>query len=201
MATTDIKAALDGAKVILVSTNGDDHPQVARDLAPHLRDGQIIVLIQGHFCGTLVFRKALTEAGCKAKVDVCEMDGYPYMMTVRSPDRVEMTTDKAMYQLVAVPASRSNGDRRRDRPRVSGLDRRPEPDADRLHRSRQRLSCLRHRHQCRHRRERQALQFLRRQHDAERVQPDRGGRSRAGRGRKGLRHRHARRLQVAGDHL
>jgi opine dehydrogenase len=107
MATTDIKAALDGAKVILVSTNGDDHPQVAKDLAPYLRDGQIIVLIQGHFAGTLVFRKALAGTGCKAQVDVCEMDGYPYMMTVRSPDRVEITSTKAVYQLVTVPASRS----------------------------------------------------------------------------------------------
>jgi opine dehydrogenase len=107
LATTDIKAAMDGAKVILVSVNADDHPQVARDLAPHLQDGQIIVLIQGHFCGTLVVRKELEQAGCKAKVDVCEMDGYPYMMVVRSQDRVEITTYKSMYQLVTVPVSRS----------------------------------------------------------------------------------------------
>jgi hypothetical protein len=38
---------------------------------------------------------------------VCELDGYPYMMTVRAPDRVERTTDKEMMQLVAMPASRS----------------------------------------------------------------------------------------------
>lgn len=107
LATTDAKAALDGAKVILVSTNGDDHEQVAKDLAPYLVDGQIIVLIQGHFGGTLVFRKALDEAGCRAKVWLSEMDGYPYMMTVRSQDRVEMTTRKEYYQLVALPASQS----------------------------------------------------------------------------------------------
>ena len=107
LATTDARAALDGAKVILVSTNGDDHPQVARDLAPHLVDGQIVVLIQGHFGGTLVFRKALDDVGCRAEVQLAEMDGYPYMMTVRSADRVEMTTCKEFYQLVALPASRS----------------------------------------------------------------------------------------------
>lgn len=107
MATTDIKAAMDGARVILCSVNGDDHEQVARDLAPHLRDGQIVVLIQGHFAGTLVFTKVLREVGCTAKVDVCEMDGYPYLMTVRSQERVELTSTKAVYQLVTVPASRS----------------------------------------------------------------------------------------------
>ena len=80
---------------------------MARDLAPYLVDGQIIVLIQGHFGGTLVFRKALDDVGCTADVQLAEMDGYPYMMTVRSSDRVEMTTYKEFYQLVALPASRS----------------------------------------------------------------------------------------------
>jgi opine dehydrogenase len=107
LATTDAKKALDGAKVILVSVNGDDHAQVAKDIAPYLVDGQIIVLIQGHFGGTLVFRKALDDAGCRAKVRLAEMDGYPYMMTVRSADRVEMTTYKEYYQLVALPASQT----------------------------------------------------------------------------------------------
>jgi opine dehydrogenase len=107
LVTTDAQAALSGAKVILVSTYGDDHPRVARDIAPHLVDGQIIILIQGHFAGTLVFRKALDEAGCRAKVEIAEMDGYPYMLTVLAPDRVEMTTYKKMYQLVTLPASRS----------------------------------------------------------------------------------------------
>jgi hypothetical protein len=65
------------------------------------------VLIQGHFCGTLLFQNALRKAGCKARVDVRELDGYPVMMTVRAPDRVKLTTDKEMMQLVAMPASRS----------------------------------------------------------------------------------------------
>jgi opine dehydrogenase len=47
LATTDAAAALDGARVILVSVNGDDHEPLAHDLAPHLADGQIVVLIQG----------------------------------------------------------------------------------------------------------------------------------------------------------
>jgi opine dehydrogenase len=107
LATTNLAQPVDGARIIIVSTNGDDHPQVARDLAPHLRDGQIVILCMGHFGGTLVLRKALDDAGCTAKVQLAEMDGYPYMMTVRGPDRVEMTTYKERYQLVALPASHS----------------------------------------------------------------------------------------------
>jgi opine dehydrogenase len=77
-ATTEISAAVDGADVIIVVTGGNAQPAVARSLAPLLRDGQIILLIQGNTGGSLVVRRALDEAGCRADVDVAEMDNYPY---------------------------------------------------------------------------------------------------------------------------
>jgi opine dehydrogenase len=107
LATTDLAKALEGAKVILVSTYGTDIPQVARDVAPHLKDGQIIIIVQGHFAGTLAFQKALADAGCNASVEVAEFDGYPYMMAVRAPDRVFMDSYKNYYQLGTKPASRA----------------------------------------------------------------------------------------------
>lgn len=106
MATTDLAAAVRGASVLLVSIHGNDHPGLARQLAPLLEDGQTIVLIQGHFAGALVFRSALDRAGCRAAVDVAEMDGYPYLLRVKSPDRVLLTTKKKVWQLAAMPASR-----------------------------------------------------------------------------------------------
>jgi opine dehydrogenase len=107
LATTDLAAAVNGASTILVSIYGRDHPALARELAPLLADGQTIVLMQGHFGGALAFDKALREAGCRTKFDLCEMDGYPYMLEVLAPDRVELQTDKAFYQLSSVPASRA----------------------------------------------------------------------------------------------
>jgi opine dehydrogenase len=107
MATTDLAAAVKGASVLLVSIYGNDHPALAGQLAPLLEDGQTIVLIQGHFAGALVFRTALDRAGCTARVDVAEMDGYPYMLTVKSPDTVLMTSIKKTWQVAAMPASRT----------------------------------------------------------------------------------------------
>ncbi|MEL3892066.1 NAD/NADP octopine/nopaline dehydrogenase family protein [Ferrovibrio sp. MS7] len=107
MATTDLAAAVKGAGVLIVSTYGNDHPALARQLAPLLEDGQLIVLCQGHFCGPLVFRSALDAAGCKAMVDIAEMDAYPYMLHVKAPDRVIMTTIKEKWHLSALPASRT----------------------------------------------------------------------------------------------
>ncbi len=76
--TTDLAAAVEGADVIAVCTGGTYQEGVARGLAPLLRDGQIILLIQGNTGGSLVFRRALDAAGCRAAVDIAEMDNYPY---------------------------------------------------------------------------------------------------------------------------
>jgi len=121
LATTDLAAALDGAATILVSIYGRDHPALARELAPLLVDGQTIVLMQGHFGGSLAFAKALRDHGCRAQFDLAEMDGYPYMLEVLAPDRVELQTDKAFYQLSSVPASQAPELVRRLKPAFPGL--------------------------------------------------------------------------------
>lgn len=107
LATTDLAEAVTGASVLLVSTYGTAHADVARQLAPLLVDGQVIVLIQGHFAGALLFRAELGRCGCRADVDVAEMDSYPYMLHVKAPDRVIMTTVKAKWNIVAMPAART----------------------------------------------------------------------------------------------
>ena len=73
-ATTDLAAAVDGADVIIVVTGGNAQATVARSLAPLLRDGQIILLIQGNTGGSLMVRRALDAAGCRAGCR-CRRDG------------------------------------------------------------------------------------------------------------------------------
>lgn len=107
LATTDLGAAVRGASVILVSIYANDHPALAAQLAPLLEDGQCIVLVPGHFGGALVFRQALDLAGCKAAVDVAEMDFYPYMLNVETPDTVLLTSTIPTWALAAFPASRT----------------------------------------------------------------------------------------------
>src|SRR5580700_7617390 len=71
-ATTDLAAAVDGAEVIAVCTGGTYQESVARGLAPLLRDGQTILLIQGNTGGALTFRRALDAGGCRTQVDIAE---------------------------------------------------------------------------------------------------------------------------------
>jgi len=107
-ATTELETAVRGAEVVIVCTWGTQHAQVARDLAPLLVDGQLILLIQGNAGGALLVRNELALAGCRAQVDVAEFDGYPYMMTVLAPDSVLLTTSKESLQMAALPATRND---------------------------------------------------------------------------------------------
>jgi opine dehydrogenase len=104
--TTDLAAAIDGADVIAVCTGGTYQEAVATSLAPLLRDGQTILLIQGNTGGALVFRRALDEAGGGAEVDIAEMDNYPYSCWRPAPTTIRPITHKKFLQIAAFPGNR-----------------------------------------------------------------------------------------------
>jgi opine dehydrogenase len=105
-ATSDLAAAVDGADVIIIVTGGDTQAVVARSLAPLLRDGQVILLIQGNTGGSLIVRQALGDAGGRAKVDVAEMDNYPYSCWRLSPTRIRPIVRKRWLQIATFPGNR-----------------------------------------------------------------------------------------------
>ena len=105
-ATTELPAAMDGADVIIVVTGGNAQPAVARSLAPLLRDGQIVLLIQGNTGGSLVVRRTLDEAGCRADVDVAEMDNYPFSNWRLGPTRIRPIVKKRWLQIASFPGCR-----------------------------------------------------------------------------------------------
>jgi opine dehydrogenase len=105
-ATTDLRTAVDGADVIIIVTGGNAQTTVARSLAPVLRDGQVILLIQGNTGGSLVVRRALDAAGCRADVDVAEMDNYPYSCWRLAPTRIRPIVKKRWVQIAAFPGQR-----------------------------------------------------------------------------------------------
>ena len=108
LVTAELRTAIDGADVIVLCTGGNFQETVARSLAPLLRDGQIILLIQGNTGGALVVRRALDAAGCKAAVDVAEMDNYPYSNWRRGPTKIEPIVRKRWLQIGVFPATRTD---------------------------------------------------------------------------------------------
>lgn len=73
-AGTDLATAVKGADLIVLATGGNFQAGAARDLAPLLDDGQIILLVQGNTGGALVVRRELDRGGCRAQVDIAEVD-------------------------------------------------------------------------------------------------------------------------------
>ncbi len=116
-ATSDLGSAIDGGDVIIVVTGGNSQAVVARSLAPLLRDGQVILLIQGNTGGSLIVRRALDDAGCQADVDVAEMDNYPYSCWRLAPTRIRPIVRKRWLQIATFPGNRIAA----VFPRLSGL--------------------------------------------------------------------------------
>ena len=106
MATPELAPAVDGADIIAVCTGSNAHAEVARLLAPRLRDGQTILLVQGGTGGSLVVRNALIRHRCAADVDVCEMDNYPFSLAWPRPTSMSFTIRKEWLQIAALPAAR-----------------------------------------------------------------------------------------------
>ncbi len=108
LATTDIKAALDGADLIMVATQALTHTRVAESIAPLVRDGQVIILWPGSG-GTLEFRRVFDELGVKADVFLAEGATLPYCCRrLEGPGTVNIhRIDGPRNQVAALPASRT----------------------------------------------------------------------------------------------
>jgi opine dehydrogenase len=106
LVTSDLTTSLAGAELIIVVTGGNTHADVARAMAPVLQDGQIILLIQGNTGGALIVRQELQRAGCRAAVDVAEMDTYPYATARPAPTRARLVTQKRWLQIATFPGKR-----------------------------------------------------------------------------------------------
>jgi opine dehydrogenase len=107
LVTGVLREAVTGADIVILATGGNFQETVARALAPLLVDGQIILLIQGNTGGSLVVRRALDQAGCRAAVDVAEMDNYPYSNWRRGPTAITPIVRKRWLQIAAFPATRT----------------------------------------------------------------------------------------------
>ena len=106
LVTPLLAPAVDGADIIIVCTGSTHHAEVARLLAPLLRDGQTILLVQGGTGGSLVVRNELARANCRARVDVAEVDNYPFSLSWPRPTAMRFTIRKEALQIAALPAAR-----------------------------------------------------------------------------------------------
>ena len=104
--TTDLATVIKGANVIVVCTGGHRQAAAAKAMAPLLADGQTILLVQGNTGGSLAFRRVLDQAGCRARIELAEMDNYPYSARTLGPAKIQPIVTKRWLQIASFPGSR-----------------------------------------------------------------------------------------------
>lgn len=106
LATTDLAEAVEEAELVMVTTVALAHERVAWELAPLLRDGQVIVLWPGSG-GTLAFKKVWDEVGFDRRVYLAEGVTLPYCCRrLEGPGTVNIhRVDGPNMLLAALPAT------------------------------------------------------------------------------------------------
>jgi opine dehydrogenase len=83
------------------------HAHVARAVAPHLRDGHIVVLHPGRTLGAIEFKKVLCDQHCAADVTIADAETFIYASRSDGPAEARIFRIKEAVPLAALPASRT----------------------------------------------------------------------------------------------
>ena len=90
LVTTDIGDAVREAELILCPAPAFAQADIAKQLAPHLRDGQVVFLPPATF-GSVIFASAVRDAGNRAKVSFAETGTLPWLTRKHGPFEVAIT--------------------------------------------------------------------------------------------------------------
>lgn len=105
--TADIGEALEGVDILMVAVPATGHAFIAERCAPHLRDGQIVVLHPGRTGGALEFHHILHQRQVKADVIVAEAQTFLYASRAVNPAQVQIFRIKNSVPVAAIPAYRT----------------------------------------------------------------------------------------------
>jgi opine dehydrogenase len=107
VATSNMAAALSGARVVLVAVPASGHADVARSCAAHLRDGMAVLLLPGRTGGALEFQRVLRQAGCRARILLGEANTFPFAARNIGPAAAVIYGAKSELRAAALPAART----------------------------------------------------------------------------------------------
>ena len=106
--TSDMETAIRGAEVIMVVIPSSAHAEIARQMAPHLQDGQIVILHPGRTCGAIEFDAVLRQANCQVQITLAEAETFIYASRSDGPAQARIFRIKEAVPLAAMPSIRTN---------------------------------------------------------------------------------------------
>lgn len=107
LVTSDMAEALKKAKMVMIVVPSSAHADIAKACAPHLSDGQMIILHPGRTCGAIEFSKVIRDNGCTADVTVAEAETFIYASRSDGPAQTRIFRIKEAVPLAALPSNRN----------------------------------------------------------------------------------------------
>ncbi|WP_281019536.1 MULTISPECIES: NAD/NADP-dependent octopine/nopaline dehydrogenase family protein [unclassified Minwuia] len=105
--TPDIGEAVAGAELILMPGPAMAQVDIARAMAPHLSDGQGILMPPGSF-GTWVVMDTLRAEGCSADLLLGESGTLPWLARMQGPEEVAIVTRATRLPTGVFPLARAD---------------------------------------------------------------------------------------------
>ena len=103
-ASTDIGAVMEGCEIILVVLPSIYHKSMAEKMAPHLKDGQIVVLNPNASLGPVEFKNILKNCGCGADVILVGTSTLLFACRAKAVGEVEVSGQKKGLTAATYPA-------------------------------------------------------------------------------------------------
>ncbi|MDW7662264.1 MAG: NAD/NADP octopine/nopaline dehydrogenase family protein [Bacillota bacterium] len=107
LATGNIRDAVHGADIVMVIAPSLAHAAIAKELSPHLEDGQLVFIHPGSTLGALEFRKIFDEENIQVDVTVCEAISLVYACRSDKPGHASIKGIKNNVMVAAIPANRT----------------------------------------------------------------------------------------------
>jgi opine dehydrogenase len=104
LATTSMKEAINDVELIMIVVPAFGHRWLAEQMAPHLVDGQHIVLHPGRTFGALEVKQVLTSKNVAADVTVSEAQTFIYASRATGPSQVHIFRIKHSIPVATVRA-------------------------------------------------------------------------------------------------
>lgn len=105
--TSRLEPVASQAQVLMIVVPATAHRALAAGLAPHLRDGQVVILHPGRTLGAVEFGHVLRMHGCRAQVVVAEAQSLLYAARAVQPGQVHVYGLKNQVRLAALPATKT----------------------------------------------------------------------------------------------
>ena len=106
-ATSDVQEALADAQVVMLVVPSTAHADLAEVMAPHLKDGQVVLLNPGRTFGAIEFDMVLRKSGCTADIYLAEAETLIYASRSDGPAQGRIFRIKEAVPLAALPANRT----------------------------------------------------------------------------------------------